>query len=605
MLPIKFEDRVLLAPSMPSKSRTVGEKIDFTHYIDPFVSLLGRVSTSLLLSSLIAINYAFLISSAAQVVFHRLIYRPMFDPLDPAFKHETLGNFEKHVVLLQNRIDQLDQKFKQEHLIARDMKDLHSLTFEISESNRQLRGYLLVLQSRKDRLAVEDDIKHVYSLYQDLDKQIDDYCKREADNLLNQFFKVLDTFTRGGIDLPDNIRTELLRTWQGLDASLKDRLYKLDPPELVRKLRGKLGDLRDRMEILDGKQAEEKRIGLAQPLKLRNIGNSCYLDSVLQALACVDGICEEFIQPIQRDKLNPDEYLKKLAIQQELIQFLNVQQMNRGADYTQMEFILFLLGGPSLYRLRQEIFKSGLHPSLDNMKELTHQHDAAYVTELMIDQFLPTCKFHWNKGCSTKELPGLEFISRDELMTKMDIPLRRRVEKLEELVHWTLHKHMNKDPRRFDVEDAVNVPGKEEEAEATRESAPKSLAVKEYVEWFRLKTLPPVLTLQLIRFDNQLKKLDNPVTLPESGILDFSRYYDAPDDAADDAPKNAKYKIKSFVVHSGTYSGGHYVSYVEINGKYYLCDDTDPKCYREISKKDFLSKKNAYLVVLERLPEEE
>ena len=91
--------------------------------------------------------------------------------------------------------------------------------------------------------------------------------------------------------------------------------------------------------------------------------------------------------------------------------------------------------------------------------------------------------------------------------------------------------------------------------------------------------------------------------MPKDGIVDLTRYYDAPQGAQ----KQGRYKIKSYVVHRGSLDGGHYVSYVEINGKYYYCDDTGTgpgrNVYKEISKDDFLDRKDAYLVVLERLPD--
>ncbi len=388
---------------------------------------------------------------------------------------------------------------------------------------------------------------------------------------------------------------------------MKGRVNHLNPPQLVNSLKGKLAKLKHRMEAFDGHSAQDHRVGLAQPLKLRNIGNSCYLDSVFQAFACVDTVCEEFNAPIPHGQ----DSQKKIAIQQELLQFLNVQKMNQGGDFTQMELILFLLGGPSLHRLRGEIFKSGLHPSLD-MSELTQQHDAAYVAELMIDHFLPDCKFKMQETATADEFPGMEFIGPLMDMTTLQIPLKPKVSKMTDLIKWVLQRHVEKenDPtyqRRFDPQD-VKVLNSEEAAPALT-AQPQKLA--KFVQSYKLTELPAVLTIHFKRFGMVQGKAgtrlipvkdSSPVLLPpekENGIIDLTPYYDAPEGAS----TNAKYKIKSYVVHSGSYGGGHYVSFVEINGKYYECDDIDPSCYKQITKKEFFSNKDAYLVVLERIPE--
>ena len=63
---------------------------------------------------------------------------------------------------------------------------------------------------------------------------------------------------------------------------------------------------------------------------------------------------------------------------------------------------------------------------------------------------------------------------------------------------------------------------------------------------------------------------------------------------------HARYKIKSYIVaHFFAHSLSHYVSYIEVNGKYYCCDEIN----QEITQENFLNKKNPYIVVLERVSE--
>ena len=106
----------------------------------------------------------------------------------------------------------------------------------------------------------------------------------------------------------------------------------------------------------------------------------------------------------------------------------------------------------------------------------------------------------------------------------------------------------------------------------------------------------------MIKPNEVAKKDARPVDLPDDGIVDLAKYHDAPKDG----PKQTKYKVKSYVAHSGSsVKLGHYVTYVEMGGKYYFCDDTDPNFFKEITKKEFFGRKDAYLLVLERLPEDE
>jgi hypothetical protein len=281
--------------------------------------------------------------------------------------------------------------------------------------------------------------------------------------------------------------------------------------------------------------------------------------------------------------------------------------MNRGAKYTQMEFILFLLGGPSMHRLREEIFKSGLHPSLDPL-DLTSQQDAAYFAELLIDHLLPGCKFKWQEQATTLDdaFPGIQFNGPVDLQTTLHVSLRAKEKELARQIHWILFKHYNtqKDPdlqRKFNPKDKDAVVIDKDKAALVIDKAEQK--VEKFVQEYRLKELPSVLAIQMKRFKPQATKSgytmvkdDSSVELPPDGIIDLSSYYDAPAGQ----PAAAKYQIKSYVVHKGTYHGGHYVAYVEIKGRYYLCDDLDSQFYREISKDDFYKNENAYLIFLER-----
>lgn len=78
---------------------------------------------------------------------------------------------------------------------------------------------------------------------------------------------------------------------------------------------------------------------------------------------------------------------------------------------------------------------------------------------------------------------------------------------------------------------------------------------------------PEILIISVKRFDNFLRKNNKKIEIPE--FLDISKY------TLD--KKSSKYKLRSVASHVGSLNGGHYVSIVKNNEKWYLIDDLDVK----------------------------
>lgn len=592
-----------------------GGNIDFNSFIWPFTQLITMTGMVFFSAMRPIVQYSRRVLVATQVVFYRLINPPSFDPAAPSFK-KLLDQFESEVPNLQERIDQLEQRFWQNHLLFRDVRELKNLNNEISQSLRQLNYYAGVLGRRRDRFPIQDQLDQVKDTFQHLDDQMDAYCIEEGKSILGEFQKVIDLFTKGSIGLPKEMRQTLIQAGKDLDSILKKRIFSQADTSEGKAIRFSMTALRDQVKILEKQSSEEMHsISYAKPLKLKNIGNSCYLDSVLQALLCIDQIRDQIGQPIARDpKKSLTDYQKKLAIQQELLQFIQTQPKHQGEQeaMTEMEFILFLFSGPSLYRLRDAIFKSEFHHEFQ-VNLLTEQLDAASAAELLTDEFLPNCKFKSQAFATTPVFPGIEFKRAIDTLSVLQIPLRTqaRYHKLDRLIHTTLGLHLEreKDPayqRTFDPKDGEVIKGKEEEADKVMLAAPTK--VDEFHEKYKFTQLPPVLVIQFKRFLNyqvapgkpaRLVKDTRPVILPQDGILDLSQYCDLAE-----GESKARYRIKSMVRHCGGLHGGHYVAETEINGKYYHCDDIDPRGYNEVTKKDFYSHKDPYLLVLERISED-
>lgn len=613
--------RVAIIPHLPPPPQPPlrnGPAISFHQYLIPFVQLLLRTAGHVLLTFRAVAEYCQRNILAIQVIFLRLVSAPDFDPTHPSFR-ALLDQLEGQVLALQKRIDQLDQKFWQKHLLSRDMADLNKLSNEVSCAYRQLNSYVRILERRTHPFPIQDQLAEVRDTFRDLDDQIDLYCLNKGRHIFSEFERVVALFSRGGIDLPKDIQQQLVQTWQNLESIFKLRLRNQNHLPQAQELSSDFANIREIMKYWIKKPKAspirgEKVVDSVEPLNLRNIGNSCYLDSVLQAILCIDYIRDKLSQAPEKDaKITLKDYQKEVAIQQEILQFIDIQQsQKKGEQLSQMEFILFLMGGPSIHRLRDAIFKSEFHYEFDHKANLTHQHDAVYVMELLIDHFLADCKFSWRGHATTSIFPGLEFMNggptgKDEEVAILQVPLRhqQKFQKLDALVRLILGKHLERqsDPdiqRKFDPKDGIVIKGKEDLAAPILNADPKK--VDRYYEWFRLKKLPPVLAIQFKRFTAGLAKDDRSVILNEDGILDLSSYYDAPPGES----KKARYKIKSMVRHLGsTLKFGHYVADVEINGKYYHCNDMGSKPFEEISKREFFSRRDPYLLFLERISDDE
>lgn len=605
----------VIVPDQPlpdNPSPAVPSRINFNYFIQPFVQLLTSISSKFTMLGNSLEHYCLRIIVASQEIFYRLVTPPVFDPSHPSFKAQ-IAQLDDQIPLLQERVNQLDSSFRQNHLISRDMKELKQLHNEISEPLRRLNYYVDTLESRLYPFPIQEKLVSVRDAFKELNDQMEQFCVDQGDAIIKQLQQALNIFLKSGVELPEEVHQQLIQTWEDFHAVFTSHLR--NQPSQAKSFSSKISDLKSQIQRLRQKSSgKTKNLAAVEPLQLKNIGNSCYLDAVLQCLCCLAQLLEKINEPIERDPDHLDEYQKKLVIQNELLQFIDLQKRSQGteANMTQMEFILFLFGGPSLFRLRDAIFKSNLHPELTFANGLTAQHDAAYVIELFIDHFFADmCQYKWRGHASTPIFPGLEFLNggkdgKDEDLSVLQVPLRpAKYQKLDALIGTFLGKHPEREinvanQRQFDPKDGEIIPGKEEEAQGVINASPAK--AERYTQWYRLNHLPPVMVIQFKRFTGALKKDGRPVILPPDGILDLTQYYDAPEG---EPKQESRYKIKGMVRHIGsTLRAGHYVAEVEIDGKYYHCDDLAPK-NTEVTKTAFFGHKDPYLLFLERLPDEE
>ena len=128
------------------------------------------------------------------------------------------------------------------------------------------------------------------------------------------------------------------------------------------------------------------------------------------------------------------------------------------------------------------------------------------------------------------------------------------------------------------------------------------------LKWLQLSQVPSVLTLHLKRFRStgrRVNKLDEHVPFP--AVLDLSPFTCAPGKSATHyeqlgeimagtSQASSSMRLYGVVEHVGTFSGGHYIAYVKLEGRWYRMSDS---VVREVSEAEVLGKQ-AFMLFYER-----
>lgn len=119
----------------------------------------------------------------------------------------------------------------------------------------------------------------------------------------------------------------------------------------------------------------------------------------------------------------------------------------------------------------------------------------------------------------------------------------------------------------------------------------------------KIKTFPDSLALHVNRtaYDSGVaSKLEIPVSLPRDGIVDLT-----PHRMEDKPGESCRYEITGYIIHEGNdLKRGHYISCVKIGDKFYKCNDLSPNLNVEITADQFYNNRNAYMVMLKKIPAE-
>ena len=119
------------------------------------------------------------------------------------------------------------------------------------------------------------------------------------------------------------------------------------------------------------------------------------------------------------------------------------------------------------------------------------------------------------------------------------------------------------------------------------ENCKETTCIKKY----NLLTTPKYLFIYFKKYTNRLLKINKNVKFDK--YISFLPYF------MKNTKKNNFYKLKGVVNHSGHINGGHYTSNVEINKKWYNCNDT---LVSEINENN-INNQLAYLLLYEKVDE--
>ena len=352
-------------------------------------------------------------------------------------------------------------------------------------------------------------------------------------------------------------------------------------------------------ESLPAREAPSPPSFNGTPLTLVHAGNPSYFNTTLRAFLSVKQIWTQLNRPLfPRENEEVSAFERRFELQQELMQF--IQMVNRhDATLSYPELVAYLLKFPSLHRLLEFIFNSDLHCQFSPEASRTIQ-DARDVAELFIDQLFPLYQVKTQKYVATDVLPNLHFLRPQsiDLMLQLHIPEDQEHQTLVDAIHASLGKRLNEedDPNfqlKFYPEEGIVV-----DPRMPRPYAPEEVQSRKYYDWTHLVDLPPILVMAISRMkvvQGQLVKNDSPLRLPKNGIVDLSAY--ATQQPASPEPRPASpthYKIKSYVTHDDRNFWAKY----ELNGAYY-------DGVRTITKEQFLKGTNAYILILEKLSDDE
>ncbi len=291
---------------------------------------------------------------------------------------------------------------------------------------------------------------------------------------------------------------------------------------------------------------------LSTPKGISNIGNSCYLNSCLQAILHTK--LANYIKHDRGDVVkNEQAHQDALSLFQDVYDGTNTDLKLRDAAYI----------------LREVAFSNTRIATGFATEQMTQQQDAAQMMGALLQ----------STGCEFKE----------KIITEAPGKIRQKVESghlfslgmdgtEKDLTQILLNNHIEE----------IN----DEENQWVYEQDGVSERITEYSRKRVFAASPPVLVLQLNRFTYTGLtpiKINTKITIPDE--IDLADFMEG---------RDGRYRVAAYINHHGSSAGsGHYTANVKVNGDWVCCNDSSVSKVADAIEKE--AREHAYLIVLEKV----
>lgn len=342
------------------------------------------------------------------------------------------------------------------------------------------------------------------------------------------------------------------------------------------------------------KQAPEK----ARPVKvlsnrgIENIGNSCYLNSVVQALfslPCItDTLDDSFVRQakqkiaqLEAAAHKPRLLVEKIEWLKKLIRLHEVTievygRLNSNADMlTVMKEYRATLFEMDSSGLRGQAL-GGMQDALGVAGCVMEAAGFEVATKITLRGLFNNSVYESTPNPEPTQIFSLPVIQHNDdpatvehpidLKSRLDYFMNTPVVSAKDEDHW---KPVEGNP-------AIKIANWTEERKIT-------------------DNIPPVISIQLKRFDNQLKKVSRRITFPQDDVLDMTPYIER--GLLHSENQKVLYRLKAIVIHVGpNLRGGHYYAEAKRNNQWFRFNDD------KVTKlaSDQISRESAYLAFFER-----
>lgn len=367
----------------------------------------------------------------------------------------------------------------------------------------------------------------------------------QVDRLAMQGSEVLDKL----LDLQEGLQNDRQAVQQSQAAGKQDVLNYLESieakiaPEITKRLGSEI-------------TLPQRDLGLVVPMKgIKNIGNSCYINSTMQALLSNPAFKDLIMQPVWpgvEDLEGSNKYADAKRLQSAVQTFVSNLEASRNPND--------MVSAAS--SLREAIYDMGIF----RKESKGRQQDAAQLVELILSMV------GFVNPYETIREAGPDTGRSSEVLGVLPVPIKLR-------------------PDRKPVQMQSLI----DSLFTTTNVFDNWKTYSQYKETVRLGSTPPdQVVLQLKRFRGDAysrNKIDDDIMLPRDHILDLSKGF------RDAGPESARYKVTGAIHHGGDIGGGHYRAFTLKNGLWYEASDSVTAPAKNIEKE----LAGSYILILEKV----